>query len=283
MKISAIIKYLNKSYPFNNDLMHNAKIVSFISVLIFLVLLVFQPFDIKSLMFASKMKFMIGFALVTFVSLSFNLLVLPSFLQKMLLNNDWDIKKEIFWNIWILFSVATGYFLYFQYTDIVQISVYQIGTIFLFSAVPISILIVINQNRLLRMNLQSALALNNKLMQKMNLQKTNFTFESEYQQEVLEIDLNALRLVKSANNYIDIYWVENGMLSHKMLRCSLKKAEERLKEFSFIFKCHRTSIINVKYIDKVEGNSQGVKVHLEDLDFSVPVSRNYINELKQLI
>jgi DNA-binding LytR/AlgR family response regulator len=153
----------------------------------------------------------------------------------------------------------------------------------MFSALPIVILIVINRNRQLRMNLQSALDLNNKLMQKMNWQPTTVIFESEYQQETLEIDVNALRLVKSANNYIEIYWMHNGSMQHKLLRCSLKKAEENLKDYNFIFKCHRTSLINVKFIDKVEGNSQGVKVHLEDIDDPVPVSRNYINQLKQLI
>jgi hypothetical protein len=263
--------------------MHNAKIVSFISGIVALFLFAFQPFEIKSLIFDEKVKFIVGIMLVTFVTLSFNLLVLPSFMQKRLTNMQWNIMKEIFWNIWILFTVAFGYSIYFQYIDLVDIHYFQIGKIFLFSVIPISLLIVINQNRLLKHNLQSALELNNKLMQKMNFQKTLVMFESEYQQENLELDVHSLRLIKSANNYIEIFWVENEKLQHKLIRCSLKKAEEIVKEYSFMFKCHRTSIINVKFIDEVEGNSQGVKVHLEDLEFSVPVSRNYINQLKQLI
>ena len=68
-----------------------------------------------------------------------------------------------------------------------------------------------------------------------------------------------------------------------MIRTSLKNAEELLREHKFIFKCHRSFMVNINYIDKIEGTIQGYKIYLENLDFSVPVSKNFVYKLKELI
>jgi len=42
-------------------------------------------------------------------------------------------------------------------------------------------------------------------------------------------------------------------------------------------------LVNINFIDRVEGNSQGYKLFMEQLDFSIPVSRNAVNRLKELV
>ena len=71
---------------------------------------------------------------------------------------------------------------------------------------------------------------------------------------------------------------------HKEIEFERKKiAEELLKEHKFIFKCHRSYMVNINYIDKIESNIQGYKIFFENLDFSVPVSKNFAYKLKELI
>jgi len=67
------------------------------------------------------------------------------------------------------------------------------------------------------------------------------------------------------------------------VRCSLIYAENLLKDDKFIFKCHRSYLVNINYIDKVEGNSQGYKLYLENVPTPIPVSKIFAQKLKELL
>jgi DNA-binding LytR/AlgR family response regulator len=60
-------------------------------------------------------------------------------------------------------------------------------------------------------------------------------------------------------------------------------AEEAVKEHKHIFKCHRSYMININYIERFEGNSQGYKLFFENVNFPIPVSRNSATKLKEII
>jgi hypothetical protein len=80
-----MFNFLKNPYPFNDDLKHNAKIIFFISVGIFLILLLFQPFDINALGTRDKLYLVGGIGVITFLSLSINLLMIPSFFPNIFL------------------------------------------------------------------------------------------------------------------------------------------------------------------------------------------------------
>ena len=89
--------------------------------------------------------------------------------------------------------------------------------------------------------------------------------------------------MRSANNYIEVFWKEELGIKSQMVRCSLTKAEEILKDYKFIFKCQRSYLANVNYIDKIEGSQQGYRLFFDKIDFPIPVSKNYADKLKELI
>ncbi|HCC29409.1 MAG TPA: hypothetical protein DEQ03_05040, partial [Marinilabiliales bacterium] len=70
--------FLKKPYPFNDDLKRNTKLIFFISIGIFVFLLLFQPIDINALPSRQKIYLIMGLGIITFLSLSLNLLILPS-------------------------------------------------------------------------------------------------------------------------------------------------------------------------------------------------------------
>ena len=279
-----MLKFLNKPYPFNDDLRYNAKIVFFISIGILLFLLIFQPIDISSF---SKKEFAylaIGLAVSTFLILSFNLIFLPSFFPKLFNNKIWNIKREIIWNIWILFAILSSDFIFYtKLFAVIDISFSDIITIILLGSLPVTVLIIINQNRLLRSHLKSAQQLNIKLIESKQKKEKLINFESDYKNDNLLIKSDALILVKSANNYIEVYYESNSIVKKQLIRSSLTKAEELIKEFDNIFKCHRTFIINIKHIKEIHGNSQGYQLYFENIDFPVLISQKYINDFKNMI
>lgn len=278
-----MLRFLKKSYPFNEDLKHNAKVIFFISVGVLAFILVFQPIEIYS--HPRKLVFLIaGFFLSTFVTLAINLLVLPSLFPRLFRSEKWNVGKEILWDIWLLLNVSFADFLiYTRLFEIMNLHFSDVGKILLIACLPLAVLIVINQERLLRAHLKSALQMNERLMKSRNLKETLIHLESEYKTDSISITADALVLIRSADNYIEVYYRSNGNVKKQMVRSSLKKAEETLRDFDFIFKCHRSYIININHIKEVRGDSQGYTLFFDQIDFPVPVSQNYIEEFKKLI
>ena len=278
-----MLKFLNKPYPFNGDLKHNTKIIFFISVGVFVFLFLFQPLQIDSLALRDKYFLVIGLGIITFLSLSLNLLILPSLFSKLLIGSSWNVKKEILWDIWILFTIGFGYFLYYKALGIMVFGFDMIIKMILIAIVPISVLIVFNRNRLLRSHLKLANELNIKLKEHKSFPEKLVHFVSDYQKDNLSIKVSLILFVRSANNYIEVFWKEDQAVKSQMVRCSLTKAEEILKDDKFIFKCHRSYLANINHIDKIEGSQQGYRLFFEKVDFPVPVSKNYADKLKELI
>ena len=275
-------RILNKPYPFNDDLKHNAKISLFISLGILAFLLVFQPIEIYSFSTKKIIYIITGFTLSTFLILSLNLIVLPSLFPKLFYNNIWNIKKEIIWNLWILFAISSSNFLFYaQLFEVIDMNLADIAKIILLGFLPVAVLITINQDQLLRSHLKSAQQLNNKLIG--NKKETLINFKSDYKKDNLIISPNSLILIKSADNYIEIYYMIDNVVKKKLVRSSLKRANESINEFSFILRCHRTFIVNINYIKEISGNSQGYKISFDDIDFPVMVSQKYIESFKDRI
>lgn len=273
----------NKPYPFSDDLKHNTKIIFFTSIGVCVFLFLFQPFDISTLPEKEKYNLMAGIGIVTFLSLSFNMLVMPSLFPGKFASANWNIKKEILWNVWILFTTLAGYFLLNTYLGAIKVGFSLVIKLVLTAVIPISVLIVVNHNKMLRSHVKLADELSKKLKENKSVQERMVYFNSDYQKDSLAIKINSLLLIRSANNYIEVFWKESGLVKSQMVRCSMLNAEEALKEHKFIFKCHRSFIININYIDKIEGNSQGYRLFFEDVNFPVPVSKNLAYKLKELI
>jgi len=277
-----MLEFLRRKYPFNNNLIHNAKIIFFVSIALTGFLYFFQPFDLNSFPTKQKLFFSASIGMITFTVLSFNLLVLPSYFTKVFNNEKWTVLKEIIWDTWLITSISIAYIIFLNVVDIQILKGVFIIKVILLSVVPISLLVIFNRNRLLKLNLNDALELNKKLMQKLRNQPHHITFYSDYN-ETLTIDPEKIILIRSAGNYVEIFFENNDKATKKMLRSPLKRVEEALEEYAFIYKTHRSYLVNVNYIVEAEGNSQGIKLTLRLLDFKVPVSRNYIAKLKELL
>jgi hypothetical protein len=278
-----MLNFLNKPYPFNDDLKYNTKVIFFISIGAFAFLVFLEPFNINLLETREKYYLITGFCLITFVSLSLNLLLLPSLFSNKFSSADWNVKKEILWNLWILFTILVSYFFFCNSLKIMEFNFYMVIKVILTSIVPISVLIVINQNKILRSHLKFADELNKKLKDNKFINEKIINFNSDYQKDSLAVKVSLLLLIRSANNYIEVFWKEGKVVKNQMVRCSMTSAEELLKEHKFIFKCHRCFMVNIRYIDKIEGNSQGYKLFFENVAFPVPVSKNFAVKLQELI
>ncbi len=279
-----MLRFLNKPYPFNDDLRHNAKIILFISLGVLAFLLIFQPIEIDAFSKKEIIYLVSGIVVSTFSVLSVNLIVLPSIFPKIFYNNIWNIKREIVWNLWILLTISSSDFLFYsQLFGVIDIRFSDIVRIILLGFLPVAVLIIINQDRLLRSHLKTAQLLNNKLTKSRQENEKLIHFESDYKKDNLSIPPDSILVIKSADNYVEIYYKSEDNVKKHMIRSSLKKADATVKQIDFILRCHRTFIVNTNHIREIEGNSQGYKLYFENLDFPALVSQKYIKSIKNNI
>jgi len=278
-----MLKILNKPYPFSDDLKYNTIIIFFISIGVFTFLWLFQPFDIGDLAVKQKYYLFVGFGFITFLALSLNLLLVPSLFPKKFSSAVWNIKKEILWNLWILFTILVGYFFYTNSLGVMKFNFDMVIKLVLTAILPITGLIIVNHNKMLRSHLRLADELNKKLKEHKQVQEKIIHFASDYQKDSLALKVNSLLFVRSADNYIEVFWKDGDTIKSQMVRCSMTSAETTVKEHKFIVKCHRSYIVNINYIDRFEGNSQGYKLYFENVSFSIPVARSSVSKLQELL
>ncbi len=279
-----MFKFLKKPYPFNNDLKYNAKLILFISIGVLAYFYLIQPFDISTFSKRQLTYLVGGFAASTFLILSINLIFLPSFFPKLFDTNKWNIKREIIWNLWSILTISTNYFiLNAKFLGLSIITGYDILRIIFFGSIPVVAIIVINHNRLLRLHLRTAQQLTSKLLDNKLKKEKLISFESDYKKDGLILKADSVILIKSADNYVEIYYKTDSEIKKQLIRSSLKSIEILIAEFDFIFKCHRSFIINIKHIKEIQGNSLGYKVFFDGVEFPALVSQTYIDAFKKLI
>ena len=84
---------------------------------------------------------------------------------------------------------------------------------------------------------------------------------------------------ESRDNYVEIYWLENGEVQRQLFRCTLLELEE-CNAGTPLFRCHRAFIINLYKISHVTGNAAGFQVTVHHQVPPVPVSRSYTTAFK---
>jgi DNA-binding LytR/AlgR family response regulator len=99
----------------------------------------------------------------------------------------------------------------------------------------------------------------------------------------IKILVSELVFIKSADNYVEVGFLEGGEFKKKMIRNTLKNIEQQLKEFNNFIRTHRSSIVNMKYIDKLNKNFSTYWLTLDETKETIPVSRQYLMAVRDLL
>lgn len=108
------------------------------------------------------------------------------------------------------------------------------------------------------------------------------TLTGDNQNDRLEIPHKSLLAVQALDNYVNIFWEQNGNLQATMLRNTLTNINEQLSDIPCMYRSHRGWLVNTKRVMQVEGNAQGLKLSVDLLPQPVPVSRGNIPGYRQV-
>ncbi|HMQ07911.1 MAG TPA: LytTR family transcriptional regulator DNA-binding domain-containing protein [Saprospiraceae bacterium] len=101
--------------------------------------------------------------------------------------------------------------------------------------------------------------------------------------ELFCLDTGQFIMAKAEGNYLEIFNTHSESVSKSIYRITLKEFEKQITLFPFIVKTHRSYIINLKMIEHISGNAQGLALRLKNLKGLAPVSRNRIKSFEQAL
>lgn len=147
---------------------------------------------------------------------------------------------------------------------------------------PVTVITLVNYNRLLRKYATGSLSVKNAdiSIETNSTPQDEIKLIAENEKDTLVLVAEELLFIESADNYSEVvFWKENK-LQKVLLRSSLSRLEEQIKH-SFIARCHRSYIINLRQVTDISGNAQGYKLQLQNWGVALPVARRYTDLVKE--
>lgn len=271
---------------FINLIRKDLRLLLSISFAIFLFVLFFQPFPLERFDFNNRLLFVAGLAAIIFLLMA---LVQVAFRW---LIPDYDNQNyeplSYMAGFIILVASAVALSFYLRYVGKVEITFFGVFKLIIICLFPPAVLRLSNLfNELIR---QNELLLQEKKIAQKKLKayeedylNKSIEFISEHQSDKLSLHVSEVILIKSADNYVEIFYREGTDFRKKLLRSTLKNIELQLKPFPNFIRCHRTCIVNSYLIEKLHRKNNQHWLSIKDWDEQIPVSRQYLLMLKELV
>lgn len=271
-----------------SSLKEDRKLFLSISFGVFLFVLFFQPFPLDQFDFNNRLLIVAGLAGIVFLFIvlvrgislwiiqtyddSANLPAFPSYLGGFI--------------IMALSSVAFAFYL--RYVGMVNISFFVMSKVILICLSPPIVLGLFDDLKELRHQNELLLiekAIIQKQISRYKEDELNKTIEivSENSTENLSLRIADIAFIKSADNYVEITYKEGDHLKKKLIRNTMKNIEQQIKFYSNFIRCHRISIVNTHYIEKLNRKFNNHWLTIKGSEDQIPVSRQYLLRLKDAI
>jgi hypothetical protein len=281
MSISTIDRFTNLSRIF-------FKTYLVLSISVFLFILYFQPFTTVHYEFENKILYIAGFGIIIFIVQ----VIVQIIFQGFLVHNKTDKEEYSLLNALYYFSLlalsSVAFAFYIRYVGQTEITFNLIvRVVILCLSIPVTMHLRNKIDSLQDKN--KNLLKENRLMQD-KLKQYNESYSNRFIELNSDNDSNNIRIllsdlvfIKSADNYVEVGFLEGGEFKKKMIRNTLKNIEQQLKEFNNFIRTHRSSIVNMKYIERLNKNFNTYWLTLNETKETIPVSRQYLMAVKELL
>lgn len=282
-----MLSFLKKPFPRSEAHGSHWRSALLTGTIVFVFLFIFRPFGMYRFETLQIALITAGYGILTALMVLANAYIWTALFPDWFREEKWTTGKEILFILWIIFCIglANAFYSVYIFNDTVSWSYliqFQFFTM-LVSLIPVTVNVFTVQLVLTRRNLKAALELTEKLNYKKRLDASpgiEVLFQSENRKEEFRIPASALIFITSADNYIEIHYLEAGQEKKKLLRGTLRAARDDLRSLTAFYRCHRAFIVNLDRVISVSGNSQGYRLRLKGTSVDIPVSRNLKEELE---
>jgi hypothetical protein len=250
---------------------------------VFVFLWIFEPFGLENLADTDKYQ-----VISIYTGSALLLSVVQFILIQPLLFRQFRICNTFLWLILHLFLIGISNALINSYLwNDGQLSFYYIlyfqGVVLSIGILPIALFIAIHYGYIMKKRLKKAMAINQQINPVKNRQtkQERLTLAALDKKQVL-VCLSDLVFVKAADNYTELHILKGQKIEKTLLRSTLTNIEKQVLPHGNFIRCHKSYLVNKNYVTKVSGNAAGYKLHLLNLEYSIPVSRTLNAKIEQL-
>ena len=282
----SVLKRLNQPFPDKDSLQKSMLTIFWVGIFVALFLFLIRPFSIEGewadLAIASA-----GFGAVTVV---FGWVFELSTRYIFRIKTDgpsWTLGKWILTSIILVVWIALGNYLFVNWLSDWRALGYfnfirMIGYTSLIGIFPVALSGILIQLRETQKNEESATDISENLRPTIDANHTIVVLEPESGSE-LKLDASSVRYVEAMQNYVTVWFVNDGELVKEILRSTLSATEKQFQN-SDVVRCHRSYLVNVDTIETVSGNAQGLRLTIRDVSgIEIPVSRSFIPKIKEFL
>lgn len=290
-----IIPFLKKPHPF----VFNQYSILTPGLITFFVIFFFQPFHFKSysitILTAVALCFGTGVSSTVWIVVN----VLKRFIPSQFDEDKWTIGKEVSLILFVLSSITSLVFLVFWSLQATSIDSWLLFKIIFIRTVliaffPILVMVLFEQYYLQKKKWQEAQKLNLQLEEKQQflqqeIQKvsqsnsTSVSLQAENGNVNLQLKPQDILYLKSEGNYVEVFYLQAEKVQKELIRNRLKILEDKLPTPDF-FRCHKSFVVNLHQILKVDGNARNLELILQHHNTNrIPVSRNKSEGLAELL
>ncbi|WP_298902221.1 LytTR family DNA-binding domain-containing protein [uncultured Psychroserpens sp.] len=227
-----------------------------ISSWLFLFTVLIKPFQLEPLINSRWITMALGYSIIAL----FGYLTLIPLQNKIFTKaNKWNLKYEFI--IFLLFFLLTLIPSYLYHKSDFTNGIYNFFefsiNIFLPTIIILTPIIIVARIHLIKL-----------------VDKTEdfIIINGTYKLDYLKIKPANLVCVSSSKNYVDIYYLNNGILTKKVIRASLKKIE---KEVPLLTRVHRSHLINPNHFLSWKNNNTLSLTQIE-----IPITKTFKEGIK---
>ena len=271
-----INSHLSKPFPIIDSARSRIIMPISFGFFVFAFLFIFKPFGISTE--ENVLLITLGYGAITMIISFANNIVFYFLFSKLKIGNNYTLKHNLYISLWFLFTIGLANWIYANYilnSDELNASLF----VYILYTVAVGIFPMIiggyfTERKLNKQNNKTAETINTKIDNDIiEIKDTNFEFISELTDDRLIINSRDLICIKSDGNYCEFYFQYNKEIKRKILRYTMKMALEIVTNHPKIIRCHRSFFINIEKIAKVSGTARNLSLHIDNLEFSIPISR----------
>jgi LytTr DNA-binding domain len=264
------------------------KILLGISFGIFLFILFFEPFPLEKFDYDDRLLFITGLPGIVFIFMFLMRIILPWIILKNDNEGEETVLNSYIEGFIILALCSVAFTFYLRYVGSVHISFYVVFKVTLICFAAPAVLKIYDLNiSIIRQN--QSLVSERKAIQKQiekyeedNLNKS-IEFISEAGTDNLTLLVAEVVFIQSADNYVEVAYLEGDNFKKMLIRNTLKNIELQIKPYSNFIRCHRTYIVNMHYIEKMNQNYGSYSLTIKGYKEKIPVSRQYLLKLREAL
>lgn len=254
---------------------------SVIGLLIFFILIVFQPFGTYGFSIPNKSLFLFGYGVINASSYicfyAAGFLLFPRWFSF----SNWYLLKEATCLILVLLLMTMASLLYHhQFIGTYKLNLSAFLNFLKYSSavavVPFSILYY---QKWIHFQLTQRVNENSGTENPIQI----ITFDSNNKNEPsITLPENEILFIKSEGNYIEIVKWDQQIIQRHLIRNTLNNVLAVLPDHKFC-KIHRSFVVNLLFAERVVLNGSAYELNLSVMDQKLPVSRSMVKNLRQLI